>query len=179
MNFVNVVPANPLIALLAEDDQNDVVLIRRAVERLALIERLIVVPSGDEAVAYLEGDMRFADRQRFPIPHVLVLDQFMPRWSGLDVLLWLRSCARLEHIPVVMLSLGLSPAQTESARLLRAAYCPKTPHLEALPAAVAQAMRLTAAAKPDDPAWRPSGASFPAPDIETLEPQRPYGVLRR
>lgn len=137
----NIVLSSPLAALLADDDDNDVLLIRRAAKRLALFRQLIVVSSGEEAIAHLERAFHSADRDRCRIPDILVLDQVMPRWSGLDVLLWVRSCPQLEHLPVVILSLGLSPAQMEQARLLRAACCPKTHHLEELPAAVDRTIR--------------------------------------
>jgi CheY-like chemotaxis protein len=136
----NIVPSSSLAALLADDDDNDVLLIRRAAKRLSMFKQLIVVPSGEEAIAHLETNFHNPGGDRCRTPDILVLDQFMPRWSGLDVLLWVRSCPHFEHLPVVILSLGLSPAQMEQARLLRAACCAKTPQLEDLPAAVEHAI---------------------------------------
>jgi DNA-binding NarL/FixJ family response regulator len=50
--------------------------------------------SGDEIIAYLAGEGRFADRQEHPLPKLVFLDLRMPRKSGLDVLEWLRERPR-------------------------------------------------------------------------------------
>ncbi len=173
MSPTPIVLASPLVALWADDDDNDILLIRRAMERLALFRHLRVVSSGEEAIALLEGSARTIDDQ-FPSPNIVLLDQFMPRWSGLDVLEWLRSRPQLKQLPVVILSLGLSPAQTEHARMLRAACCPKTPHLAELPAAVEQALGAVGrSAHPS--AWR--SALEPASGLGTLEVQ-PFAQAR-
>ena len=155
MPLANVVPQNRFVALLAEDDSNDLLLIRRAVERLGIIERLVTVSSGEEAISYLSGGPQFRDERECPVPNLLLLDQFMPRWSGLDVLHWARRTPSFEAIPAVVLSLGLPPAQAATALSLKAAYCPKTAHLEELPAAVDRAVRLVDG-KRGSPLWLPA-----------------------
>jgi CheY-like chemotaxis protein len=137
------VAGNERVVLLAEDDDNDVVLIRRAVKRLDLADCLIAVSAGEEVIAYLEGRSHFADRQRYPLPSVVVLDQHLPQRSGLEVLLWLRSSPRHEHLPVVILSL-LSPAQREAALLMNAAWSPKTTTYADLPDSFERAADLSA-----------------------------------
>jgi CheY-like chemotaxis protein len=134
-------PGVHAVILLADDDENDLLLIRRTIKRFDLAERLMAVSDGEHVIAYLEGDLRYADRDAFPLPDVVILDQSMPRWPGLDVLLWIRNSPRFEHLPVVMLSL-LSPNQAETARILGAAYCPKSPNLADLPAAIQWACAL-------------------------------------
>lgn len=173
----NFMIANDLVALLADDDDNDVLLIRRAIERLSLFRQLIVVSSGEQAIACLEASAR-ADNERIARPNVVILDQFMPRWSGLDVLGWLRSRSPLKHLPVVILSLGLSPAHTERARLLRAACCPKTPHLEGLAAAVQDA--LTAVGQRGEPStWHAALESAGGLKVLKIQPFAQAGSPER
>ncbi|MHC1764433.1 MAG: hypothetical protein AB9869_09015 [Verrucomicrobiia bacterium] len=173
----NFVTANDLVALLADDDDNDVLLIRRAIERLSLFRQLIVVSSGEQAIACLEASAR-ADNDRTAKPSIVILDQFMPRWSGLDVLGWLRNCSSLKHLPAIILSLGLSPAHTERARLLRAACCPKTPHLEGLPAAVQDA--LGAVGQRGEPStWHPALESAAGLKVLKVQPFAQAGSPER
>ena len=90
--------------LLVEDDVNDVLLIQRAFRRATLNTPLHVVSDGEEAVRYLEGQGQYADRQRYPLPTVTLLDLKLPRLSGLEVLQWLREQPGLKRLPVVVLT---------------------------------------------------------------------------
>jgi CheY-like chemotaxis protein len=130
-----------LVLLLVEDDENDVILIRRAAERLNSLKQLIVVPDGEEALAYLRGENRYADRAVYPLPDVLILDHLMPRLTGLDILHWLRSEPAFEKLPALVLSNGFSPAQAEAVRRLNAACATKTAGFHEMPAAVEQGIR--------------------------------------
>jgi DNA-binding response OmpR family regulator len=63
---------------------------RRAWERCGAPNPLIIVKDGQEAIDYLAGRGRFADRQRHPLPCLLLLDVKLPVKSGFEVLRWLR-----------------------------------------------------------------------------------------
>jgi CheY-like chemotaxis protein len=96
---------NDCVILLAEDDPNDVLLIQRALQMSNIANPLQVVRDGADAVAYLNGDLQYADRERFPLPVLLVMDLKMPRKSGLEVLEWLRQqSGGLRRLPVVVLT---------------------------------------------------------------------------
>ena len=90
--------------LLVEDDANDVLLIQRAFRNAKLRNPVQVVPHGEEAVAYLAGHGPYADRERYPVPALILLDLKLPRMSGLEVLAWLRQQRGLRRLPVVMLT---------------------------------------------------------------------------
>jgi CheY-like chemotaxis protein len=92
------------LILLAEDDPNDVLLIQRAFEKTNIANPIQVVRDGEEAVAYLSGERQFADRERHPLPLLLLMDLKMPRKSGLEVLEWVRRQPGLKRLPVVVLT---------------------------------------------------------------------------
>ncbi len=75
---------------LAEDDENDVWFLQRAFQEAGVDNPLQVARNGQEAISYLAGEGDFADRGRFPLPYLLILDLKMPLKTGLDVLAWLR-----------------------------------------------------------------------------------------
>jgi CheY-like chemotaxis protein len=96
-------PHNQAI-LLAEDNADDVLLIRLALEKAGSANLLRVVRDGEEVLQYLQGEGAFADRAQFPAPDLLLLDLAMPRLSGLEVLAWLQPRAEWMHLPVIVLS---------------------------------------------------------------------------
>jgi CheY-like chemotaxis protein len=102
------------ILLLVEDNPDDVLLVRRALRRLALPVRLVTVEHGDAAVDYLHGAGAFADRVAHPLPDMLLLDLKLPRRSGHEVLSWVRQQPHLDGLPVVILT---SSSEEEDLRL--------------------------------------------------------------
>jgi CheY-like chemotaxis protein len=62
------------------------------------------VPDGDGAIAYLSGSGDYADRLKYPMPSLILLDLKMPRATGFEVLQWIRAHHELGKIPVVVLS---------------------------------------------------------------------------
>jgi CheY-like chemotaxis protein len=90
--------------LLVEDDPNDILLIHRAFAKASLVNPLKIVRDGEEALSYLAGTGDFADRGRYPLPSLILLDLKLPRKSGLEVLEWVRRQPGLKHIPVIVLT---------------------------------------------------------------------------
>jgi CheY-like chemotaxis protein len=76
------------VVLLADDSDDEVLLFKRAFNRAEISNPLQVVSGGSEAIAYLNGEGKFADRTAYPLPRVLVLDVKMPGIDGLQVLQW-------------------------------------------------------------------------------------------
>src|SRR2546429_2735405 len=119
--------------LLAEDDPDDVLLTQIAFEKARLANPLQVVRDGEEAIAYLKGEGRFADRNRFPWPMLLLLDLKMPKVNGFQVLEWLRTQSRTEALPVaIMTSSDHDPDVTRAYELGADSYLTKPPDAEAL-----------------------------------------------
>jgi CheY-like chemotaxis protein len=90
--------------LLVEDNTTDVLLVRRALTRAGITNPVAVVADGDSAVDYLAGSGAYADRERHPLPVLVLLDLKLPRRSGLEVLAWLRAQPDLRRTPVVVLT---------------------------------------------------------------------------
>jgi CheY-like chemotaxis protein len=92
------------IILIAEDNEDDVFMLRRAFEQMAVPVPLHIVPNGEQVVAYLKGIGKFVNRQEFPLPDILLLDLKMPRKTGFEVLRWLREQHHLTGIRTVVLT---------------------------------------------------------------------------
>src|SRR5256885_235495 len=90
--------------LLAEDDPDDILLTQIAFEKARLANPLQVVRDGEEAIAYLKGDGKYANRERFPKPILLLLDLKMPKVNGFQVLEWLRTQPGLAALPVAIMT---------------------------------------------------------------------------
>jgi len=92
------------VILLAEDDPNDVLSVQRAFQRNYVANPVQVVRDGEEALAYLSGQAPFADRERHPLPVLMLMDLKMPRKSGLEVLEWVRRQPGLKRLPIIVLT---------------------------------------------------------------------------
>lgn len=90
--------------LLVEDNEDDVLLVRRAFGKAKLATPLAVVRDGDEAVEFLGGTGRHAGRAAHPPPTLVLLDLKLPRRSGFVVLAWVRQHPLLRRLPVVVLT---------------------------------------------------------------------------
>jgi CheY-like chemotaxis protein len=92
--------------LLAEDDENDAWMVKRALNWGDIHNPVQVVPDGEEAIAYLRGDGKYKDRQMYPMPKLLLLDIKMPRKYGWEVLEWIRGTEAngLNRLPVIIMS---------------------------------------------------------------------------
>ncbi|MEX6502742.1 response regulator [Pseudomonas zhanjiangensis] len=90
--------------LVADDDPDDCMLIREAFRVSRLASKLGFVENGEELLAYLRGTAPFADRQRFPLPGLILLDLNMPRKDGREALVEIKADPQLRDIPVVVLT---------------------------------------------------------------------------
>jgi CheY-like chemotaxis protein len=91
-------------ALWAEDDENDALLLRRALEKQSLGDLVLRVRDGEEVIEYLTGAGCYADRDSYPLPAVLLLDVKMPRKNGFDVLSWKQAQPGLRDMNAIMLT---------------------------------------------------------------------------
>jgi CheY-like chemotaxis protein len=90
--------------LLVEDNEDDVFLMKRALQSARIVNPLRVVEDGQEALDYLGGSGKFADRDQYPLPAVVFLDLKLPFISGHDVLAWIRQQKEFESLVVIVLT---------------------------------------------------------------------------
>ena len=170
--------ANPdrLVVLLADDSEDDVILIRRRLNNPSRVTKLIAVPNGEEAIDCPLGNGNYADRETHPFPDALILDHRMARLSGLRVLCWLRDEPRFVSLPVLIFSQPLRPAEVEAVTRLRAACCVKpligTETRLVVEHAIAESLRLVDLS-PSAGANSESSLRFgsPSPPFPPLPPQ--------
>lgn len=106
--------------LVADDDSNDVMLLQIAWAKAGLKCPLQVVRDGAQAIQYLAGEERFADRREFPLPRLVLMDLKMPLCDGFTVLSWIREQPWLKGLAVVILSSSADPDDVERAYALGA-----------------------------------------------------------
>ena len=90
--------------LLVEDNEDDVFLMKRALQSARILNPLIVVGSGQEAMDYLSGGGKFSDRATHPLPVMILLDLKLPSIFGHEVLAWIRQRKEFEALIVIVLT---------------------------------------------------------------------------
>lgn len=119
--------------LLVEDDENDVFFMQRAFQDANILTPLNVVTDGRQAIEYISGKGEYSDRQKFPLPCLILLDLKLPYVLGLDVLKWLREHNEFDTIVVVVLTSSKQDADIEKAYQLGAnSYLVKPPDADQL-----------------------------------------------
>jgi len=122
-----------LVILVAEDDPNDLELLRHVVADNGVEVNFQAARDGEQVIDYLRGEGQFADRSMHPIPDIVVLDLKMPRVNGFEVLQWLRQQPVLASIPAIVLSgSGLESDIQEAYRLGANTYFTKPGQLAEL-----------------------------------------------
>lgn len=92
------------VILLAEDREDDIILIKRAFGKGEIENPLFVVRDGEEAISYLSGIGKYGNRVEYPLPDLLLLDLKMPKVDGFEVLRWVRQQAGFSALRVVVLT---------------------------------------------------------------------------
>ena len=101
--------------LYVEDDEDDVLLLKMAFKRAGITNPLEAVIDGSQAIDYLAGTGQYADRQRYPLPGLVMLDLNLPRRSGLEVLAWMRQQPALRRIVAIVFTSGLDAREVKRA----------------------------------------------------------------
>jgi CheY-like chemotaxis protein len=101
--------------LLIEDDPNDQALVVNGFRGIGVNDPIHVLSDGIEAIAYLNGEGKYADRTRYEFPTTILTDLKMPKMSGFDVLQHLKSDPEWAVIPTVVLSGSADPHDIKKA----------------------------------------------------------------
>jgi CheY-like chemotaxis protein len=102
--------------LMVDDNADDALLLQGSFEGTPAAPAVQWVPNGNEAILYLCGQGRYADRTRHPLPMLILLDLKMPIKNGFEVLQFVRSYPAFASIPVVVHSDCFDP------RIVKRAY---------------------------------------------------------
>jgi CheY-like chemotaxis protein len=96
--------ASGFTILLADDSETDVFFLLRAFAASGVKNPIHVVRSGQEALDYLQGNGRFADRVRYPLPKIVFLDLSMPKIDGYEILDWKQTRPEFAKVLFVAMS---------------------------------------------------------------------------
>lgn len=101
-----------------DDDENERFLLEHCADTADLRAPVVSLPSGQDAIEYLKGINGYSDRNRFPLPCLILLDLKMPGLDGFDVIRWIREQPELQTLPVIMLSSSNFPGDIEKGMKL-------------------------------------------------------------
>jgi CheY-like chemotaxis protein len=97
--------SNASTVLVAESNEDDILIMQNAFRDAGISHQLIVVQDGHTALAYLNGDGKYADRKTFPLPALLLIDLHLRLKNGLQILEWIASQPSVQRaVKVVILS---------------------------------------------------------------------------
>ena len=92
------------LVLLAEDNDDELMLFKRAYNRAKINNPLQIVSTGEQVIAYLKGKGEFSDRKKYPLPVLLLLDLKLPGKDGFQVLRWVREQPAIKRLRVIVLT---------------------------------------------------------------------------
>jgi CheY-like chemotaxis protein len=90
--------------LIADDNEDDALLMQCAFERLGTGYAIRVVPDGQELIDYLGGKGRYGIRADHPLPALVLVDLNLPRVDGLKVLSWVSEQPQFKTLPIVAMT---------------------------------------------------------------------------
>ncbi|KAA9345957.1 response regulator [Adhaeribacter soli] len=93
-----------IVILIADDDAEDRMLVKDALDEGRLKNDIHFVENGEELIDYLHNRGRFADKEKFPTPGLILLDLNMPKKDGREALKEIKNDPHLRLIPVVVLT---------------------------------------------------------------------------
>lgn len=108
----------PIEVLIVDDNENDILLLKKSFSDFPSIEFVGEVRDGEQALRFLRRENEFEKVRR---PRLVLMDINMPRKNGFDVLTEMRNDERLSNIPVVMLT--TSKAKSDILRAYGAGAC--------------------------------------------------------
>ena len=102
--------------MLVDDSHDDALLIRRSLKMAGLKDRVFHIHDSRDAVDYLSGKGKYADRSKCPLPDILLLDLKMPEVDGFELLKWARKQPHLSRLIIVVIT------RTDDPRLIQMCY---------------------------------------------------------
>jgi len=94
--------SKPIQILVAEDDEDDKLLILKAFERTLPKEKVTCVEDGEALIKYLNRTAPYDDVEKYPTPDIILLDLNMPKKDGREALAEIKGNEALKMIPVII-----------------------------------------------------------------------------
>ena len=94
----------PIMILIADDDAEDRMLTKDALNEAHLINELQFVEDGEELMDFLNNRGKYEDKAKYPLPGLILLDLNMPKKDGREALKEIKADERLRRIPIVALT---------------------------------------------------------------------------
>ena len=91
-----------IVILIAEDDPDDRMLIKEALEEARLANPLQFVVDGVELMDYLHRENQYADLKGQPLPGLILLDLNMPRKNGIEAIQEIKANGSFKQIPIIV-----------------------------------------------------------------------------
>jgi len=101
--------------LIAEDDENDAIILERALRKVGFENPFRFCQDGTDVIAYLKAEGKYHDRRAFPFPRVLITDIKMPKMGGLEILKWLYHHPECNLIPKIVLTASKQASDIQEA----------------------------------------------------------------
>jgi CheY-like chemotaxis protein len=94
--------ATPIAILMADDDEDDILLTQKALQKGKLLNPLYSVQDGEELLDYLLHRGNYSDPEKAPRPGIILLDLNMPKKDGREALREIKMHEKLRDIPIVV-----------------------------------------------------------------------------
>ncbi len=98
----NKINGEPVVILLVEDNEAHAELVIRNFKEHRVVNKVYCVSDGEKAIDYLFRRGDYADPEKSPSPHVILLDLRLPKVDGLEVLKEIKTSKELDKIPTVI-----------------------------------------------------------------------------
>ena len=92
------------VILVVEDREDDFLVLRHAFRAAGILNPVVWVQSGEEAITYLRGSAPYSNRKEFPLPLLILLDLKMPGLDGFDIIRYIRARLEFSSIAVIVLT---------------------------------------------------------------------------
>ena len=126
-----------MVFLMVEDNEHDILAVKRAWQENRIGNSLYVVRSGDECLDYLHWRGNYSPAESAPAPDVVLLNNKLPKRNGLEVLRQIRESEKFHYMPVIMFTASESERdQLKAYDLLANAYIVKPMNFDNLSEAV-------------------------------------------
>jgi CheY-like chemotaxis protein len=106
--------------LIAEDDQNDAFILKRALRTAGFNNPFHISKDGADVMCYMKGEEPYGDREKYQFPRILFTDLKMPIVDGFELLQWLQNHEEYSVIPRLVLTSSQQPQDIHRAYQLGA-----------------------------------------------------------